>query len=156
MTEYHLLTVEESAPDAVLDFKRSLVTGPLANSIRERFGATDPVYFHERQIESGHCNTCYSIDDVLTIECGEHRATFSRGNELPLNELLAWLDAPRRQAEEAAAREAIQVAANRKFNAQITGLVGVLDAVQAEGHTNDVDWFNALTARLKGEVSHDD
>lgn len=152
MTEYHLLTLGDGT-----ESRRSLVTGPLASSIRERFGATDSVYFHERQVESGGCHTCYSIDDVLTVECGDHWQTFIVDGEPVLNKLLAWLDAPRRQAEADAAKEVRRVQANEVMNAQIAGLTNVLTDLETEGYIDDRDWFNKLTAKLapKREASHD-
>lgn len=149
MTEYHLTTVAESGPDADRIFKRSLVTGDLADRIRERFAATDDVYFLEDQEESGACHTCYSIDDILVIECGQHRATFTVDGELPLNKLLDWLDAPRRQAEAAAKKAARHKAAGKVMDAQIRGLVNVLEAIEAEGYTDTLDWYAKFTAALE-------
>lgn len=146
-------TIEsDDGPD--LDFKQLLVTGELAGRVRERFGISEelPVYFLEHQEEYGGCPTCYGIDDMLTVECGEHKRTFTANDGLPLNKLLDWFDQPRREREEAEAKAAREQAAREKDTVFTRGLVdslhGALDAVEAEGYRDDAEWHDKVMNRL--------
>lgn len=162
MTEtpgFELSTVEEGSIESEessvdLEFKRSLVTGELADRVRERFGANKhvPVYFIEYQQEYGGCPTCYGIDDVLTVECGEHRRTFYVDDGLPLNELLAWFDEPRRQAErEAAVRAKVeqQRVNDAAFQANVVQpIADAMARVEAEGYSSDGEWHDKVMVAL--------
>jgi hypothetical protein len=146
--------VEESDErDIDLEFKRTLITGELADRVRERFGATDePVYFVEYQEESGGCHTCYSIDNYLRVECGNRTRDFSAYEGLPLNSLLDWFDEPRRQAEREAterARRAQQAANDHAFTSTIVdGIAGAIGELEAEGYSSDQEWHDKLMTRL--------
>ncbi len=142
--------VEESDErDIDLEFTRSLITGELADRVRERFGATDkPVYFIEYQEESGVCHTCYSINNYLRVECGDRTQDFNANEGLPLNKLLNWFDEPRRLAEREAAQRKIRQAGEE--SACGLGLVvhNAVEAVEAEGYSSDQDWHDKLMTRL--------
>ncbi|WP_043654563.1 hypothetical protein [Nocardia thailandica] len=148
MTEYHLLTVAESTGDDEDGYRRSLVSGPLADAIRARFNASDPVYVHEHVEHGGHCDTCASIDNVLTVECGPYRRSFAADEGIPLPALLDWLDEPRRRALAAAAKRIRSAEANGSMDAAVSDIVAALNAVEEAGYGNEYDWFQKFSARL--------
>jgi hypothetical protein len=137
-----------------LEFKRSLVTGELADRVRERFGITEelPVYFLEYQEEYGGCPTCYGTDNMLTVECGDQKARFTANDGLPLNKLLHWFDQPRREREQAEAKAAREQAAREKDALFTRGLVdslhGAMEAVETEGYSSDQEWHDKVMGRL--------
>ncbi|WP_280465632.1 hypothetical protein [Nocardia brasiliensis] len=150
---YAMRTVKEWTEKGALEFKRSLITGELADRVRERFGVKHSrVYFLEYQEEAGDCHTCYRISDVLVVECGGHRKVFNADGGLPLNELLDWFDEPRRRAEAEAAKQAAAVARREQdavFTARVLSPIGdALSAVENEGYENPQDWHDKLMSRL--------
>jgi hypothetical protein len=143
---------EESDSYGDIDFRRSLVTGELADRIRERFGATDDVYFVEYEEEYGACHTCAGIDQMVRVECGDHRRTFTANEGIPLPALLRWLDEPRRLAEQdaaARARQAEQAANDHQFTSTVIGgITSAINDLEAEGYTSDQDWHDKLMSKL--------
>lgn len=155
--EYEIEPVEsgdEETEYATLEYTRSLVTGELADRVRERFGVTvdTPVYFYEHQVEIPGCPTCYGIDDVLTVECGEHRRTFDNDDGLPLNDLLYWFDEPRRIREREEAKAARDLECKRNDEAFTGRIVGAFTTavadVEATGYSDTGEWHDKVMDRL--------
>ncbi len=158
--EFYLQPVDKWTNERVhsdtddLRFKRSLVTGELADRVRARFEISEelPVYFVEYEEEYGACPTRYGTANMLRVECGDRTRSFSVDGVLPLNKLLDWFDEPRREAErareKAAAGEAARLA-NRAFTRGIVDpLTDALGAVEAEGYQSDQEWHDKLMNKL--------
>lgn len=155
--EYIDRLAREYAPEAERfedadDYQRTLIEGELADRIRERFGATEPVYFLEDWQEDGGCPTCATIDRLLVIECGTWIKEFHANEGLPLPALLDWLDEPRRQAEREAKWAAEKAERERRVaafdRAVVDPIVDALSRVEEEGYGSDVEWYGKVMTAL--------
>ncbi|MEV4127054.1 hypothetical protein [Nocardia sp. NPDC049707] len=138
------------------DEPRAQLIGDLADQIRARFGANKHAAVwltEETEWDRPGCDCCGDDADVhIVIDCGHDQARIRSGWDDPAERLAVWLDEPRRQAEQAAAKAAEQ-AVHRERSAEFdqTVLRPIADAMQqveAEGYGNDQEWHDKLMNKL--------